>query len=69
MILAGLWFEKQKLSICTFLKPFKQTNLEFYEGVDILSFVCSGFPLAGTSDLPARTLICNSVQYNGSFGC
>lgn len=74
MILAGLWFGKQKPSMSTFLKPFKQTMLEFYKGIEIISadrgsFVCRGFLLAGTADLPARTLICNPVQYNGSFGC
>ena len=25
--------------------------------------------LAGTCDLPAKCLVCNSVQYNGSYGC
>lgn len=74
MILAGLWFGKQKPSMSTFLKPFKQTMLEFYKRIEIISadrgsFVCRGFLLAGTADLPARSLICNSVQYNGSFGC
>lgn len=74
MILAGIWFGKQKPSMSTFLKPFKQTMLEFYKGIEIISadrgsFVCRGFLLAGTADLPARSLICNPVQYNGSFGC
>ena len=27
------------------------------------------FLLAATADLPARSLLCNSVQYNGKFGC
>lgn len=31
--------------------------------------MCRGLLLASTADLPARSLICNSVQYNGSFGC
>lgn len=74
MILAGLWFGKQKPSMSTFLKPFKQTMYEFYKRIEIISadqgsFVCRGFLLAGTADLPARSLICNSVQYNGSFKC
>lgn len=74
MILAGLWFGKHKASMSTFLKPFKQTLLEFHKGVEIISadrgsFMCRGFLLAGTADLPARSLFCNSVQYNGSFGC
>lgn len=74
MILAGLWFGKQKPSMSTFLKPFKQTMLEFYKRIEIISadrgsFVCRGFLLAGTANLPAHSLICNSVQYNGSFGC
>ena len=32
-------------------------------------FQCRAFLLAGTADLPARSLLCNSVQYNGAFGC
>lgn len=59
MILAGLWFGKQKTSMSTLLKPFKQTMLEFYKGIEIISadrgsFVCRGFLLAGTTDLPAH---------------
>lgn len=74
MILAGLWFGRQKPSMSTFLKPFKQTMLAFHKGIEVTSpergdFICHGFLLVGTADLPARSLLCNSVQYNGAYGC
>lgn len=31
--------------------------------------MCKAYLLFGTADLPARCLLCNGVQYNGSFSC
>mgnify|MGYP000609824795 FL=1 len=32
-------------------------------------FFCKAVLLACTCDLPARCLVCNSMQYNGEYGC
>jgi len=75
MLLAGVWFGPDKPSMLTFLKPFHtifhqlETN-----GVDILipngeEITVRAILLCGTCDLPARCLVCNSVQFNGFYGC
>ena len=74
MLLAGLWFGNQKPAMCTFLKPLVETMKEFGKGIECTSpergtFTCHAFLISATADLPARALLCNSVQYNGSFGC
>ena len=74
MILAGLWFSTVKPAMCTFLKPFITSMKQMYSGIKCFSperglFTCKAFLLAATADLPAKALLCNSVQYNGSFGC
>jgi len=74
MILAGLWFGKDKPAMSTFLKPFLESMKHFDEGVKMTSpergtFTCKAYLLAGTADLPARCLLCHSVQYNGAYGC
>lgn len=38
-------------------------------GDDTTEMVSKVILLAGTCDLPAKCLVCNSVQYNGSYGC
>ncbi|VDI18924.1 Hypothetical predicted protein [Mytilus galloprovincialis] len=75
MIIAGLWFDSKKPAMNTLLKPLLHSMELFHtEGVecyspDIGSFNCKGYLLAGTADLPARCLLCNSIQYNGSYSC
>lgn len=74
MLLAGLWFGAVKPAMCTFLKPFVETMKAFAKGIECTSpdrgtFSCRAFLLSATADLPARALLCNCVQYNGSFGC
>ena len=74
MILASLWFGTKKPSMSTFLKPFQETFAEMYDGFQFLSpdigkFTCRGILLSGTADLPARSLLCNHIQYNGGFAC
>ena len=32
-------------------------------------FTCKGVVLAWTSDLTAPCLVCNSMQFNGEYGC
>lgn len=75
MILASLWFDSKKPAMNTLLKPLLHSiELLHNEGVEcdfpeIGKFNCKGYLLAGTADLPARCLLCNSIQYNGSYSC
>ena len=78
MLFAGLWFGDTKPFMLTFLQPFHSSlrKLET-EGVvmklklgnDTKEIRSKVILLAGTCDLPAKCLVCNSVQYNGSYGC
>lgn len=74
MLFCGLWFGEKKPAMWTFLKPFCQSFKELENGVELESptrgkFTCKGVVIAWTSDLPARCLICNSMQFNGEYGC
>lgn len=74
MILSGLWFGGDKPEMSTFLKPLLEEFKKFGKGIECFSpdrgtFICKGFLLGATADLPARALLCNSLQFNGSFGC
>lgn len=75
MILGGLWFGPQKPSVLSFTEPFlKSLKPLETDGVIIqspdgtVSKTCV-FVICGTADLPARSLMCNTVQYNGKYGC
>jgi hypothetical protein len=74
MILTSLWFGSSKPSMGTFLKPFQKTMSELHSGIQCESpevgiFTCKAILLCGTADLPARSLLCNHIQYNGSHAC
>ena len=74
MLLASLWFGNKKPSMCTFLKPFKDSMEDLFQGIECSSpsagtFICKGILLCGTADLPARSILCNHIQYNGAFSC
>ena len=75
MIVAGLWFGSNKPNMLTYLKPFHSSlrNLETrgirVENPDKGTFVSRAILLAGTCDLPAKCMVCNSVQFNGRYGC
>lgn len=75
MLLAGLWFGTKKPAMNTFLKPMLKSMEKLHEGVDCFSrdrgnFKCKGYLLAATADhVPARCLLCNSIQYNGAYSC
>ena len=74
MIFAGLWFGEKKPAMWTFLKPDTHSFKALEEGVEIYSpergtFTCKGVVLACSCDLPARCIMCNSMQYNGENGC
>jgi hypothetical protein len=71
VILASLWFGNQKPQMCTFLKPLQKSMQEIYDGIECFapsvgSFTCHGIVLCATADLPARSLLCNHIQYNGA---
>lgn len=74
MLLSGLWFGERKPAMCTFLKPQSESLREPERGVELEAlrrskFTCKGVVLAWTCDLPARCLVCNSMQFNGEYGC
>lgn len=74
MLMAGLWFGPPKPAMGTFLSPFLDCFKKLHEGIQCFcpllgNFICRAYLLCGTADLPARCLVCNSVQYNGSFSC
>ena len=74
MLFAGLWFGEKKPAMWTFLRPYMSALKELECGVEFESptrgrFVCKSVLLACTCDLPARCLVCNSMQYNGEYGC
>jgi len=76
MIFAGCWFGDKKPTMATFLKPLYE-ELSFLlmdKGITVESsergkFLCRAVLLAGSCDLPARCLVCNSLQFNGEYGC
>ena len=74
MLFAGLWFGPKPFML-TFLKPFFETLNELEKNGATVStaehgdILIKGFLLCGTADLPAKCLVCNSVQFNGYFGC
>lgn len=78
MLFAGLWFGDTKPFMLTFLQPFHSSLrkletegvvIELKLGNDAKELRSKVILLAGTCDLPAKCLVCNSVQYNGSYGC
>lgn len=74
MLLAGLWFGKQKPFMGTYLYPFYNSFKKLSEGIQCCSpdrgtVTSRSILLCGTADLPARSLICNGVQFNGAFSC
>lgn len=78
MRFAGLWFGDTKPFMLTFLQPFHTSlgkletegvNIKVKVGSDTKEVLSKVILLAGTCDLPAKCLVYNSVQYNGSYGC
>lgn len=76
MLLAGVWFGPDKPFMLTFLKPFYNAFLQLEtNGVNIVNpmngeeITVHAILLCGSCDLPARCLVCNSIQFNGYYGC
>lgn len=78
VLFAGLWFGDTKPFMLIFLQPFHTSlrkletegvNIKVKVGSDTKEVFSKVILLAGTCDLPAKCLVCNLVQYNGSYGC
>ena len=75
-IFAGLWFGETKPNMSLFLKPVitELIKLESH-GIIVKSpavpqpFTSKVILLAGSCDLPAKSLMLNSMQFNGMYGC
>ena len=76
MIISGLWFGESKPNMNVFLQPIFTELIDLESsGVEVKSpslttpFISKVIVLAGTCDLPAKSLILNTIQYNGKHGC
>jgi len=76
MIISGLWFGENKPNMNIYLLPIFRELLSLErKGVEVrspslpYSFVSRAIVLAGTCDLPAKSLILNTMQFNGKHGC
>lgn len=75
MILAGLWFGDLKPIMELYLEPFHQS----LSALELDGAHCTlpnktvihvrGMLLAGSADLPAKSLVLNMHNYNGNCGC
>ena len=48
--------------------------VHLFQGIECSSpsagtFICKKILLCGTAHLPARSILCNHIQYNGAFSC
>ena len=70
-----LWFGESKPDMTVFLKPAFTELMKLEQGIEVRSplydcpFESKVIVLAGTCDLPAKCLVLNTIQFNGSFGC
>lgn len=74
MLLAGVWYSKDKPTMTTFLKPIvEEINSLYTQGLVISTpdgkqtLLC--VLLMCAVDLPARAIVLNMKQYNGMYGC
>lgn len=71
----GIWLSSKKPMMWSFLKPlFEEIKTFETDGADMvdhdgISFTCHATLLTCTCDLPAKALVCNSMQFNGAFSC
>ena len=74
IIFYGIWISPKKPVMWSFLKPlYEELNVlekgyEF-EDHDGIKFTCQAALITCTCDLPAKCLVTNSMQFNGSYGC
>lgn len=73
LILGGVFFGRKKPLMLTFMRPIFQQLKALEQGLSIetpdgkRNVQC--YVLAGTADLPARAMMLNMVQFNGSMSC
>ena len=73
-VVGGLWLGPKKPTMISYTEPFIKTLQELEtKGVEIKSdldtFICKAIVIAGSADLPAKSIICNTMQFNGKYGC
>ena len=70
----GIWIAEKKPVMWTFLLPLYEEISILESGVTLTDhtgqdFMCKATLLTCTCDLPAKSLLTNSNQFNGMFGC
>lgn len=73
-ILAGLWFNKSKPQMNTFLEPFVASMIELRDKGFVVDYnnqkiTVKATLLSGVFDLPAKCIIQDTIQFNGRYGC
>ena len=78
MLFAGLWYSSRNLEASLFLETlYREPKKIFEKGIQVQIYTNSGFInrtcrcllLAGTFDIPARSLVTETVQFNRKYGC
>ena len=77
MLFTGLWYSSKKLEASLFFEPLykerrtleKGIEVQIYANVDFIKIICRLILLAGTFDLPAPSLVTDTVQCNGKYDC
>ena len=70
----GLWLSAKKPMMWSFLQPLYYDLKALETGVEMkdhnnITFTCQATLLTCTCDLPAKAMVCNSIQFNGAYGC
>lgn len=70
MILSGIWLSEKNPPMAVFLKAFTLELDQLYsEGLDVNGTVFKIRVAAVIADVPGKSKIMNSTQFNGRFGC
>ena len=73
MILCGLWFGDTKPFMPNFTEPLLKSLDVLEKGITVsvnnVTEICCGFLLSLTADLPAKSAIMNTIQFNGKYSC
>ena len=70
----GVWISSRKPVMWSFLQPLYNDLIQLENGVTFEDyngdkFTSQAVLLTCTCDLPAKSLVCNSLQFNGNYGC
>ena len=77
MLFSGLWYSSKKPEASLFSEPLykelkileKQIEVQIYADSGFINRICGCISLQGISDLPAWSLVTETVQFNGKYGC